>query len=585
MATVEEKAAGQRGYPMTRGGETGYGPIMRDMKKICLIDSPVTLKAAFEELGCDVLALKGSPEPFFALDETLAEREFSPDLVLQVESLGPRCLVTGLDGLACPALLWCVDPHLNGYWQGAYARLFDLTCSTQLASVPVLRERGARDVRWLPTFGHGSACPDHAARAWDAAFVGRLTAGRSARTWMVRLLEARCAGYALAVRQGLTFGEMMDLYRDARIIPNESILGEVNFRLFEGASCGCLVLSQALGEEQEALFAPGSEFDTYGDAVELDEKLAMYLKNPRLTQAMGRAARERVLAEHTPLHRARRILELARDAVEGRARGRDADLWTGLTVAAMVEGDVIGISAGDALARLAGNGRDTAMADLPADVACAILRVQAVGGKTGPMEATVNALLASSLWADSPGVNLAGSMAALRLGRFDAARAFWYRHVKAMGLKNPGQPDAPAALRTLWARDLSRRGRVVRAGFAFDPGVHLPDSAMECMLAVLADQPEDLSSLRLLDAMLRPLPGLSQLRVGYLSVLTLHERKDWRLALELALSSLRACRLEPGLEELALARNLARSQGQASAFARALAAGDSSGLLAARLGA
>ena len=558
---------------------------MRDMKKICLVDSPVTLKAAFEELGCEVLAVKESPEPFLALDETLAERGFAPDLVLQMESLGPRCLVTGLDGLDCPTMLWCVDPHLNGYWHGAYARLFDLTCSTQLASVPVLRARGARDVRWLPTFGHGSACPDHAARAWDAAFVGRLTAERPARTWMVRLLEKRCAGYALAVRQGVTFGEMMDLYRDARIIPNQSILGEVNFRLFEGASCGCLVLSEALGEEQEALFAPGREFDTYGNAVELDEKLAMYLKNPRLTQAMGRAARERVLAEHTALHRARRILDWARDAADRRARGRDADLWTALTAAAMREGGMIGISAGEALARLAGYGRDPAMANLPADVACAILRVQAVGGKTGPMEAVMEALLARALWADSPGINLTGSMAALRLDRFDAARAFWYRHVKAMDIRNPGQPETPDALLTLWARDLSRRGRVVRAGFAFDPAVHLPDSAVECLLAVLANQPEHLPTLRLLDAMLRPLPGLSQLRVGYLSVLTLHERKDWRLALELALASLRSCRFASGLEELALAQTLARSQGQDSAFARALAAGDSSGLLAARLGA
>ncbi|ADU61388.1 MAG: glycosyltransferase [Pseudodesulfovibrio sp.] len=570
---------------MTTEGKPGYGPGMRDMKKICLIDSPVTLKAAFEELGCEVLALNGSPEPFLALDETLAERGFAPDLVMQVESLGPRCLVTGLDGLDCPALLWCIDPHLNGYWHGAYARLFDLTCSTQLASVPVLRQRGARDVRWLPTFGHGSASPDHAARAWDAAFVGRLTAERPARTWMVRLLEERCAGYALAVRQGLTFGAMMDLYRDARIIPNQSILGEVNFRLFEGASCGCLVLSEALGEEQETLFAPGREFDTYGDAVELDEKLTMYLKNPRLTQAMGRAARERVLAEHTALHRARRILEWARDAVDGRARGRDADLWTALTAAAMQEGGVIGISAGEALARLAGCGCDPATADIFADVACAILRVQAVDGKTGPMASTMDALLAVGMCADSPGVNLTGSMAALRLGRFDAARAFWYRHVKAMGISNPGQPDTPAALLTLWARDLSRRGRVVRAGFAFDPAVHLPDSAVECLLALLADQPEHLPTLRLLDAMLRPLPGLSQLRVGFLSVLTLHERKEWRLALELALASLRACRLASGLDELALARTLARSQGQDSAFARALAVGDRSGLLAARLGA
>lgn len=571
---------------MTTRGKSGYVRGMGEIKNVCLIDGPQLLATAFDKLGCDVLRLAGSGGAVLDLGEALARaregRGFVPDLVVQIESLGRRCLLAGLDSLACPAMLWCMDPHLNGYWHAPYARLFDLTCSSQRAAIPALAGRGAADVRWLPTFGLSSPSPAHGQRTRDVAFVGRQSAARPGRTWMVRLLERSCAGHVLTVTEGLSFGAMLDLYRDARIVPNESILDEVNFRLFEGASCGCLVLGQDLGEEQASLFEPGREFDTYADGVELVEKLGLYLKNPRLTQAMGQAGRARVLAEHTVRHRAQRILEYGRDATDRRARGREADIWLALTVAAMWEAGMFGGSAREVLARLAGGAGAIDLTVSP-EMVCAAMRVQAMAGMTAPLATTVDSLLAAGLWEDSAEANLTGSMAALRLGRFDAAKSFWYRHIRSTGIKNPGPPGSPDDLRILWARNAARRGAVIRSGFAFDPATHLPASASECLLAVLNDRPEDPPIMRLLDTMLRPLPGYSQLRVGLLSSLTLRERDDWRLTLDLALANLRSYRVEPGLEELAVAQRLAKSQGQERAFARALAAADRSGLLAARL--
>jgi hypothetical protein len=552
---------------------------MREMRKICLVDAPASVVRAFREQECEVLPVQASPAPFLSLDATLDEHGFTPDLVVQMETLGPRSLLTGLDSADCPALLWCIDPHLNGYWHAPYARLFDLTCSTQRASIPALRECGAADVRWLPAYGHGSICPPHAARTHDAAFVGRITDERPARRWMVQLLEDRCAGYDLAVSQGLPFAAMMDVYRDSRIIPNESILGEVNFRLFEGASCGCLVLSQDLGEEQEALFTPGREFDTYADAVEMEEKLDLYLKSPRLTQAMGAAARDRVQAEHTAGHRVRRLLDYAADATSDRARGADAHRWLALAVAGMWESGMIALSASEVLSRLAAAG------DASPEVMVATMRVQAVAGKTAPLSANIDGVLAAGLWADSASLNLAGSMAALRLNRFEAAKAFWYRHARAAGLRSPGSPESPDALLTAWAKDLSSRGLVMRPGFSFKPGCHLPAAAGDCLMSVLAHAPAHQPTLRLLDSMMRPLVGTSPLRVGFLSLLTLQAHDDWRLSFEAALANLKAYRAEAGLEELALARSLAEASGQDKAFRRALAAHDRSGLLAARLGA
>jgi len=548
---------------------------MPDAKNVCLIDAPDPLIRGFEGLGCGVLALRTGPGPLFSLPEVLAQRGFRPDMALQVEILGERRLVTGLDRVDCPTLLWCVDPHLNAHWHAAWAKLFDLTCSTQRAWVPALRGRGAGDVRWLPWFGSEQPWKGMGERNTDVAFVGRITRQRPARRWLREFLEARTGGFNLAVRQDLDFRAMIDLYGDARIVPNESICGEVNFRLFEAASCGCLVLGQDIAEQAE-LFEPGREMDVCAHAVELEHKLEFYLRNPRLASAMGRAARERVRADHLAAHRAARLLEYAADATTRRARGRAAETWTALTVAAMREADVIGLSAAEVLTRLE-------KAESGGDAAEAVLRTQALAGMRQAMAANVRAWLAGRLFEDSAGLNLAGSMAALRLGNFDAAKAFWYRHCKCSGGREAPPPSDETVLLTLWAKDLHRRGRTLRSGFPFAPERHLAAAASECLQAILAKRPEHLPTLRLLENLVRPFPGVEQTRVGLLSVLTLHERDDWRLAFEIGLADLRSFRLESGLEELRLALGIARKAGQEAHFLRALTARDGSGLLAERL--
>jgi hypothetical protein len=389
---------------------------------------------------------------------------------------------------------------------------------------------------------------------------------------MVEFLEKKAAPFSLAIEQKLMFKDMMELYENTKIIPNESIFGEINFRLFEAASCGCMVLSQDLGEEQEELFELGREFDTYEHIAHLDEKLTTYLKNDRLTQLMGRAAYERVQNEHLPVHRVQRIVEYAKDATKNRATGVDAVKWTTLAICAMWESRVLAIPKKDLLGRLSEVPPD-------ADMGTATLRVQASMGATQTLTDNIKTILGNNLYADSSDLNLAGSMAALKVDHWDGAKAFWYRHLKTTNTTDPTPPKNAKELLTLWAKDLKRRGNVIRAGFPFDATQHLPATAIECLLAILFKEPEDLPSLRLLDTILRPISGLEQARVGFLSILTLHERTDWRLAFEIALANLKSYRLESGLEELKLAHEIARSQGQEAAFNRALKGRDSSGLL------
>jgi len=108
----------------------------------------------------------------------------------------------------------------------------------------------------------------------------------------------------------------------------------------------------------------------------------------------------------------------------------------------------------------------------------------------------------------------------------------------------------------------------------------VPACAAECLLWALDLAPGDTELLREMDGLLASRPGLEQMRVGFLSELTLRQRQDWRLGLALGLADLKCFRLEAGLEELSVALAQARAQGREQAFFRSLASRDPDGLLA-----
>jgi spore maturation protein CgeB len=79
-------------------------------------------------------------------------------------------------------------------------------------------------------------------------------------------------------------------------------------RLFQAAACGVPVISDDL-HGIEAFFQPGAEILIAKDA---DDVLAMLELSAEALAAIARSARDRVLAEHTAVHRARELIELAR---------------------------------------------------------------------------------------------------------------------------------------------------------------------------------------------------------------------------------------------------------------------------------
>ena len=214
---------------------------MRDMnpQRLCLVHGEDSLAQAFAELGHDVLRLHPEPGCVAHLPTELARHGFAPDIVLQVEILAPRTLLTGLECVAARRVFWALDPHLNAFWQASYARLFDLVLCTQARNVPDLGagQPDAPPVAHLPWFAQDRPFLPHDERRRLAGFVGRAGPERPVRNWLVGLMRSLLAG-GFEHAENIPYEQMLDFTARTRIAPNESIAGEVNFRLFEAAGLG-----------------------------------------------------------------------------------------------------------------------------------------------------------------------------------------------------------------------------------------------------------------------------------------------------------------------------------------------------------
>ena len=285
------------------------------MKILCVDIQP--LAAQMEALGHNVLKVLPQNltpnQPLLNVPKYLHEQNFTPDFIIQSEHLGERTLLEGLEELTCPKIFWAIDSHLNMHWHQYYARLFNAVLTPHLSlwqALPPEIQHPLKNtlIRQMAKQGQNMPWKPHGQRAYNLSFVGVLNHHRPLRTWLCELIASR---WEMETRQGISFNEMLALYANTRLVPNEAIAFETNYRLLEGASCGALVLSPDIGPDQNNLFEPDREILVYHNGAELMEQISLLLARPELAEKMGRAAWERVQKEHLPIHRAQFILNMA----------------------------------------------------------------------------------------------------------------------------------------------------------------------------------------------------------------------------------------------------------------------------------
>ncbi|MBZ2173533.1 glycosyltransferase [Nitratidesulfovibrio sp. SRB-5] len=527
------------------------------------------LAASFRRMGHEVLDLH-PPGGIVDIAALLDAHGFAPDLLVQQETLGARVILAELETLRCRKAYWAIDSHLNMHWHRHYARLFDVLFTPHLSLFRALppQWRHPQAVH-LAMSGHARPWQPHAGRGHDVSMVGVLDKHRPLRGWLAELLRGR---FGVQARQGVPFAEMLALYGDTRIIPNESIGFEVNFRLTEGASCGACVLTPDVGPDQDALFDDGHEMVVYADGLDLLEKLRFLLRRPDVAERIGRAAWERVQAQHLPDHRAATMLEAVGSTPGNAATGMAGAEALWLTLFHRMRTDVLDLPP-DAV--------PNALDDLPETPESMAARLRAVAepprGQTPlPVRETpaladvLDRLLATGAHAEDLDVNVAAAGAALVRGDLKAAKPFWYRLHQARQLRQPDKPQSVYHACLLWAELLRREGRDAQPGFTYDPERHCPEAAFEMLVLAQRHNGGDLEWMRGVERLTSRRKALTFYRLGILARLALEPGAPWRTQAEYGLTCLRAYRVEQGLHELAEAGRRATAEGQQRAFLRLL---------------
>ncbi|WP_462327459.1 glycosyltransferase family protein [Desulfobaculum sp.] len=531
--------------------------------RICIVNN-THLADAFSAMGHDVLGLRVQPgiQNIAAL---LAEHDFQPELFVEVEVLGARPVLTGLNEIACTKLFWSVDTHLNAWWHVDYGRLFDAVLTTQQHWVPRLEACGLPRVYWLPWFGVRRPYRPWQERSHTFGFIGRLSGYRPVRR---RLVDYMTTHHGMAFYENIPYDQLHETYADVCVIPNESILAEVNFRLFEGISVGSLVLNQRGGTDIAGLFEPGKEVLEYGDVLELEEHVRYVKRHPEVAEAMAHAAWERVQREHLVEHRAQRIVEYAAQCGQNGVTGEDAAWHMASTLSMLWEAEYLRGN-GERILQLAKGFEDEHMV-------ARTLRLEWSLEKHEDLRELCAWLMDSGDYHQSFVVNFAGSMCALALGELGLAKGFWYRQVTDGGASFL-KAESPCDVYMAWARECRKRGLLFRPGLRFVPGQSLPEAAVECCLAASACAPEDTRVMKQLVSLCGALEGAGEYHLGFASALSLREPDNWRLGVDLARVNFEVIRYESGVEELRLAHESAVKHQREEAFFKMLMRRDPSG--------
>ena len=202
------------------------------------------------------------------------------DVIFQVENLSKREIIIDINEQHCLKIFWAIDIHLNFYWQKYYFENFDIILTTQKNFL----NRYNGKIFWLPWGIHDEfICKEFIPfkrRKFDISFVGLIDRNRVKRKQIIDLISSHfnifLAGTNLEKR--LPLSDMLDIYKNSKIVINESILRDVNFRYFEVTSQGALLYSEKINNGEDELFEDKKEV-LYYSQLNIITRLKYYLKN------------------------------------------------------------------------------------------------------------------------------------------------------------------------------------------------------------------------------------------------------------------------------------------------------------------
>ena len=245
---------------------------------------------------------------------TVLPADWTPDLLVGI-SKGGVALRTLPDTLICPSVYLSIDT-----WQspGDYvdAQCYDFTFAAQQSFVDRLRSSGASNVSWLP-LGCNPAThfPKEVEPDVDIAFVGNIIL--PVHQQRHELLKRLQTSFTTAVVTRAFGDEVCEIMSRGRLAFNHCAVYDVNMRIFEAMAMGRPVLTNRDSAHNGLfdLFTDGEHLIAYDNEDDVVDKAGYYLTHAEEREAIARQGYEKVLANHTYLHRVDTILETVQEHV------------------------------------------------------------------------------------------------------------------------------------------------------------------------------------------------------------------------------------------------------------------------------
>lgn len=230
-----------------------------------------------------------------------------PDVILIHDNSAP-IVVDGLAESKIPIVFYSVDIHHHAELHEYLSHVVDYMFVAQRDYVSELRKKASCPVEWLPLWAsrYVEASSD---KSYGAVFVGTLDSDLNPDR--VQFFEALTKEVDVLCMTG----KYWEIFPHSEIVINQTVKGDLNFRVFEAMMCGSMLLTESAPNGLDLLFTAGEHMVTYkkGDVSDASEKVQHYLKDKVQARKIAEAGREEVLAKHTIQQRAETVFSVLKE--------------------------------------------------------------------------------------------------------------------------------------------------------------------------------------------------------------------------------------------------------------------------------
>jgi hypothetical protein len=237
-----------------------------------------------------------------SIEDLLSHVSHPVDTILFHDDSGlPRIL--GLESCSLTKVFLSVDAHHHHQWHCALAALFDLVLVAQKNYLEKFSYSSNK--HWFPVWAQLEAeflpMKDH-----EVVFRGTMNPKFHPKR------KIFFDELASLVPVDAVEGDYFEIYRRAKIVINQAVSDDLNFRVFEAMACGALLITPSGTVGLDSLFRDGRELVIYerDNVAEAAEKVRYYLDHDEERERIARAGWQLVCESHSNRARVDKLLEL-----------------------------------------------------------------------------------------------------------------------------------------------------------------------------------------------------------------------------------------------------------------------------------